>query len=95
MATTTKPRAPAAVALCHGIRAYRSGPHVVRTLDRVGVDFERGTWRAVMGHSGSGKSTLLRCAAGLERADEGSILLGDTDISTATEQELTCCAGSA
>jgi len=89
LTTLTKPPTTAAVALRHVSRAYRSGTHTVRALDRVSVDFERGTWTAVMGPSGSGKSTLLHCAAGLERADEGSILLGDTDISAATEQELT------
>ncbi|MGW2447866.1 ABC transporter ATP-binding protein [Streptomyces sp. NPDC001675] len=61
----------------------------MRALDQVSVDFERGTWTAVMGPSGSGKSTLLHCAAGLERPDEGSVWLGQTDIAAATEQELT------
>jgi putative ABC transport system ATP-binding protein len=89
LATLTKPHTTAAVALRHVSRAYRNGPHAVRALDRVSIDFERGTWTAVMGPSGSGKSTLLHCSAGLERVDEGSILLGDTDISAATEQELT------
>ena len=32
---------------------------------------------AIVGPSGSGKTTLLRCLAGLERADDGSLRLGD------------------
>jgi len=42
-----------------------------------------------MGPSGSGKSTLLHCAAGLERVDGGRVLIGDTDITTAGDRELT------
>ncbi len=42
-----------------------------------------------MGPSGSGKSTLLHCMAGLDRLTSGQIYLGDTEISTSSEKELT------
>ena len=32
---------------------------------------------ALFGHSGSGKTTLLRCIAGLERAPQGRLVVGD------------------
>jgi len=32
---------------------------------------------AIFGHSGSGKSTLLRCIAGLEKADQAYLQIGD------------------
>jgi len=32
---------------------------------------------ALFGHSGSGKTTLLRCIAGLERAPQGRLMVGD------------------
>ncbi|MEV4672550.1 MULTISPECIES: ABC transporter ATP-binding protein [Actinomadura] len=56
-----------------------------------GVDarFRRGTMTAVMGPSGSGKSTLLHCAAGLDRPSSGRVMIGDTDLSTMSEKELT------
>lgn len=41
----------------------------------VNLDVERGTVVAVLGPSGSGKSTLLRAIAGLQRLDEGSVML--------------------
>ncbi len=42
-----------------------------------------------MGPSGSGKSTLLHCMAGLDRLTSGRIFLGEKDISTSSEKELT------
>jgi ABC-type multidrug transport system ATPase subunit len=56
---------------------YRAGPRgnlqLVRALDGVSVSAERGEIVGVSGPRGSGKSTLLLCAAGLVRADSGSV----------------------
>ena len=79
----------AAVSLDDVVRTYGAGEAAVRALDHVSVEFGRGTWTAVMGPSGSGKSTLLHAAAGLERVDGGRVLLGDTDITAAGDEELT------
>ncbi|NHC47432.1 ABC transporter ATP-binding protein [Motilibacter aurantiacus] len=78
-----------AVSLQDVTRTYGTGPSAVRAVDHVDVEFARGTWTAVMGPSGSGKSTLLHCAAGLERVDGGRVLLGGTDITGASDAELT------
>jgi putative ABC transport system ATP-binding protein len=79
----------AAISL-HGVsRIYGRGAATVRAVDDVDLDLPRGVWTAVMGPSGSGKSTLLHCAAGLERVDTGRVLLGDSDITAASDRELT------
>jgi putative ABC transport system ATP-binding protein len=83
------PRTTPAVALRGVSRTYGTGLAAVRAVDRVDLEFPRGTWTAVMGPSGSGKSTLLHCAAGLERVDAGQVLVGDTDITAASDGELT------
>ncbi|GAA2885248.1 ABC transporter ATP-binding protein [Actinoplanes cyaneus] len=70
-------------------RSYGHGAATVRAVDDVDLSFPGGTWTAVMGPSGSGKSTLLHCAAGLERVDSGTILLGETDLTAAGDDELT------
>jgi len=53
----------------------RFGSHPVLT----GVDLEvpAGSLTAILGPSGSGKTTLLRLLAGFERADSGTIAIGD------------------
>ena len=88
--STSATAATGAASALRGVsRTYGSGPAAVRAVDDVDIEFDRGTWTAVMGPSGSGKSTLLHCAAGLERVDSGHVLLGGTDITTATDAELT------
>ena len=41
-----------------------------------------------MGPSGSGKSTLLNLIGGIDRPDEGSILVNSIDITKLSESEL-------
>jgi ABC-type Fe3+/spermidine/putrescine transport system ATPase subunit len=48
----------------------------------VSLTVERGEFFTFLGPSGSGKSTLLRMVAGLERPDEGSILIDGRDVAT-------------
>jgi putative ABC transport system ATP-binding protein len=61
----------------------------VRALDGVDVEFDRGAYTAIMGPSGSGKSTLLHCIAGLDTLTSGQVFLGDIDLSTLSEKQLT------
>lgn len=48
----------------------------LQVLQDVNLQLERGQMLALIGRSGSGKSTLLRCLNGLERVDEGRIVIG-------------------
>src|SRR3954451_2012998 len=89
MTTTIVTRADAAVTLRGVSRVFGRRGAAVRAVDDVTLEFPRAAWTAVMGPSGSGKSTLLHCAAGLERVDAGRVLIGDTDITTASDAELT------
>jgi ABC-type bacteriocin/lantibiotic exporter with double-glycine peptidase domain len=58
---------------------YGRAGNWIAALDGVSLEFLLGTFTAIMGPSGSGKSTLLQCAAGLDRLDEGSLLLAGID----------------
>lgn len=70
-------------------KIYGSGDTEVIALNNVSVDFPRGRFTAVMGPSGSGKSTLMHCLAGLDTLTHGQIIIGNTDLSTLSEKELT------
>jgi putative ABC transport system ATP-binding protein len=70
-------------------KTYGTGEALVRALDDISLDLVAGEFTAVMGPSGSGKSTLMHCCAALDRADSGSVLIGDEDLSTMKDKELT------
>ena len=53
------------------------------------VEFAAAEFTAIMGPSGSGKSTLLHCLAGLDSPTEGQVFIGEVDLTTLTEKELT------
>jgi sulfate transport system ATP-binding protein len=56
-------------------------------LDGVSVEVPHGSLVALLGPSGSGKTTLLRIIAGLEVADEGSILYEEEDTTARSVRE--------
>jgi putative ABC transport system ATP-binding protein len=70
-------------------KLYGSGDTRVVALDGVDIDFAAGQFTAIMGPSGSGKSTLMHCMAGLDRLTAGSVTIGELDITTAGERQLT------
>ncbi|MFD5384608.1 ABC transporter ATP-binding protein [Streptomyces sp. NPDC059474] len=60
---------------------------LTRALAGVDVSVPAGQSLAVMGPSGSGKSTLLHCLAGIERPDEGQVLLAGERVDQLGEPE--------
>ena len=52
----------------------------VQALAGVDLEVEPGELLVVVGPSGCGKSTLLRCVAGLEAVNEGSIRIGEREV---------------
>ncbi|MFO7816076.1 MAG: amino acid ABC transporter ATP-binding protein, partial [Desulfovibrionales bacterium] len=51
-----------------------------KALDDISVSIARGQTMVICGPSGSGKSTLLRCINGLERFQQGSILVNGIGV---------------
>jgi putative ABC transport system ATP-binding protein len=70
-------------------KTYGSGETVVRALDDVSVDFPAQRFTAIMGPSGSGKSTLMHCVAGLDSLSSGQVFIGDVDLGSLSDKQLT------
>ncbi len=81
--------ARAAARAVDAVKVYGSGNTEVRALDGVNIAFEQGRFTAIMGPSGSGKSTLVQCMAALDDLTGGRAYIGDTDLSTLGDKELT------
>ncbi len=71
----------ATVTLEHVSYTYEPGtPFAVKALDDVSLNIRKGSITGIIGHTGSGKSTLVQLFNGLEKPNEGRILLDGKDI---------------
>ncbi|BAJ27118.1 MULTISPECIES: amino acid ABC transporter ATP-binding protein [Kitasatospora] len=72
MTTTTAP-----LLRIRGLRKEYGGRPVLRSID---LDVSEHQVVCLIGGSGSGKSTLLRCVDLLDEVDDGTVHLGDTEL---------------
>ena len=61
-------------------KSFGSGEAQTVALDGIDLELKQGGFLAVVGPSGCGKSTLLQIAAGLMRADRGSVTLSGKSV---------------
>ncbi|WP_426593774.1 ABC transporter ATP-binding protein [Cellulomonas sp. McL0617] len=77
---------PGAVVRVRGVhRTFGHGRAAVHALRGVDLDVGSGELVALVGRSGSGKTTLLNVVGGLDRPDEGEVVVDDVDVSALTE----------
>ncbi len=69
-------------------REYRKGDNVIRPLDGVDLDVNRGEFLTLMGPSGSGKTTLLNQIAGIDAPTSGTITVDGVDITSLSRNRL-------
>ncbi len=69
-------------------KTYNPDKIPVRALQGVDLSIEAGEFTAIVGPSGSGKTTLLNIIGGLDRPSSGKIIIGETDISTLSDNQL-------
>ncbi|NNF34179.1 MAG: ABC transporter ATP-binding protein [Saprospiraceae bacterium] len=69
-------------------RIYKMGSEVVKALQSITININKGEYVAFMGPSGSGKSTLMNIIGCLDTPSNGQYILNDNDVSDLTENEL-------
>ncbi len=75
-------------------KVYRRKGQEVRALAGVDLEIPAGQVAAVQGPTGGGKSTLLQMLGALDRPTSGSVLLGDHDLSAASDRRLAAVRGT-
>ena len=78
----------AVVSLKNVIKCYVRGAQRVEVLHGFSLEIEKGEFLALMGPSGSGKTTLLNLVAGIDRPDQGDIVVAGERISTHSSRQL-------
>jgi multiple sugar transport system ATP-binding protein len=73
-----------AIRLDRVTKVYGNG---VRAVDDVDLEIGDGEFVVLVGPSGCGKSTLLRMIAGLEEITDGSVAIGDVDVTDKPPQQ--------
>jgi lipoprotein-releasing system ATP-binding protein len=70
------------------VKNYVSGGETLHILKGVSFSIPAGLSAAISGQSGCGKSTLLNILGGLDRCDEGRVIIGGEEISGLSEKAL-------
>ena len=63
-------------------KSYPVGDTCLTVLRDLDLEVDTGEMVAIVGASGVGKSTLLHVLGGLDRADRGTIAIGDTELTS-------------
>ena len=95
--STTQPQItatelPGAHAVVRGqdiTKRFGEGHAAVDALRGVSVEFDRGSFTAIMGPSGSGKSTLMHILAGLDTPTGGWVEIDGTRLDALNDRQLT------
>jgi putative ABC transport system ATP-binding protein len=70
------------------VKRYVRGKQRVQVLHGIDLEIRAGEFLALMGPSGSGKTTLLNLIGGIDRADEGDLLVAGERINVLTARQL-------
>ena len=68
---------------------YGKDTTLVKALNGVDLEVEKGEFLSIVGTSGSGKSTLLHMLGGLDRPTSGKVYVDGKDIFKLKDEELT------
>jgi putative ABC transport system ATP-binding protein len=69
-------------------KSFQRDTQTVEVYVGLDVDFEEGSFTALMGPSGSGKSTLLNLIAGLDRPTSGAVRVAGAEVSALNAAQL-------
>lgn len=69
-------------------KGFTKGKQTVQIFDRLDMEIRSGDFVAMMGPSGSGKTTLLNLLGGIDRIDQGELIVASRSIQGLSESQL-------
>jgi putative ABC transport system ATP-binding protein len=69
-------------------KSFKREAQTIDVYTGLSIDFEEGSYTALMGPSGSGKSTLLNLVAGLDKPTSGTVSVGGAEVSSMSAKQL-------
>src|SRR4029079_409743 len=69
-------------------KSFKREAQTVDVYNALTIDFEEGSFTALMGPSGSGKSTLLNLVAGLDKPTRGTVVVAGEVVSAMSPAQL-------
>ena len=70
-------------------KRYKMGEVTINASDGINFSIEKGEFAVIVGASGAGKTTVLNMLGGMDRCDEGSIIVDGRDIAAFSKREMT------
>jgi lipoprotein-releasing system ATP-binding protein len=70
------------------VKSYVDAGKVLTVLRDLDIHVDAGEMVAIVGASGAGKSTLLHVLGGLDRAEQGSVLVNQTDLTALADADV-------
>lgn len=70
-------------------KRYKMGEVTINASDGINFSIEKGEFAVIVGASGAGKTTVLNMLGGMDRCDEGNILVDGKDIAKYGKKEMT------
>ncbi|MGN0383028.1 MAG: ABC transporter ATP-binding protein [Eubacterium sp.] len=71
------------------VKEYKTGEVVIKAVDGINMEFEKGEFVVIVGPSGAGKTTVLNILGGMDTLTSGKVIVDGTDISRFNSRELT------
>ncbi len=68
---------------------YQMGENKIIANNGITFEIDKGQFNVIVGPSGAGKSTLLNILGGMDKADDGQVIVDGKDIAKYDEKELT------
>ena len=69
-------------------KRYKMGEVTIAASDGINFEIEKGEFAVIVGASGAGKTTVLNMLGGMDRCDEGSIIVDGTDVAKFSSKEM-------